>query len=144
MLREALREDKGGTYFVRASANSQKQPESGYKITLGFGCSPDNVADLTKTMFEKIEELKKTGPSEKNLQKVKETERRSFETDQKENRWWLNGLTRSLMNGDNPQEILTVQEVIDQVTAKDLKKIAKKFLNTKNYVKVVLVPEEKM
>ncbi|MCB9233107.1 MAG: insulinase family protein [Bacteroidia bacterium] len=141
MLREALREEKGGTYFVRANHQISTIPHTGYKIQLGFGCAPDNVADLTATMFAKIEELKKDGPSDKNLQKVLETMRRSIETDYKENDFWIKALDSGYRQGFDLNYMLEREKMINALTAKEIKKVAKKYLNTKNYVQVVLKPE---
>jgi zinc protease len=43
MLREALREEKGGVYSVGVYGSPSKYPRSDYSMIISFGCAPDRV-----------------------------------------------------------------------------------------------------
>lgn len=141
MLRESMREDKGGVYGVGANASPSKEPTPEYDITISFTCSPDNARDLMETALKDIETLKKEGASEKNLQKVKETQRKDLEIGLKENRYWMQGLVSAYRYNGDPENILKQTEAIDKLKSSDVKKAAKKYLNMDNYKSFLLMPE---
>jgi len=140
-LREVLREDLGGTYGVGVSASTSRYPDEEYSVNISWGCAPDRVDELLKTVFLQIDTLQNFGTTEKYLIKVKENQRRSRETNLKENRFWLNSLRFSYYHQREPSQILEYDQLVENLTLKAIKRAAQKYLNAKNYVKVVLYPE---
>ncbi|MEL6650788.1 MAG: insulinase family protein, partial [Bacteroidota bacterium] len=102
MLRESMREDKGGVYGVRASGSPSKEPKPEYAITISFVCSPENVDDLVNTAWNDIKTLQDEGASEKNLQKVQETQRKDIETGMLQNQFWMGQLYNAYRNDIDP------------------------------------------
>ncbi|MCX6352256.1 MAG: insulinase family protein [Bacteroidetes bacterium] len=143
MLREVMREDKSGVYGVGCYPSATHYPREEYSVTVGFGCSPDNADMLTKTVFEQMELLKKDGPSEKNMVKVKETMLRTREVDSKTNNFWSNMLRNVYFNGGNPVDVLKYNDFVNKLDAAALKKAANTYLKTDNMVQVTLMPEKK-
>lgn len=141
-LREAIREDKGGTYGVSVYGTPGHYPVQDYSLTIYFGCDPKNVSDLTKTAFDVLENIKKNGVDEKDMIKIKETLRREYEISFKENRFWLGAISNSYFDGENATEILDVPKMAEGLTSEDLKKAANLYLDQKNYAKFVLMPEK--
>jgi len=45
-------------------------------------------------------------------------------------------------NGEDPRETLKYEERINAITVQDIQETANKYLNTYNFIKVVLYPEE--
>jgi zinc protease len=88
-----------------------------------------------------IDSLKKFGPSPENLAKIKETDRRDREVGMKENQFWMAQLQYYRMNGEDPNAILTTGSLFENLTAQGIQNAAQQYLNTNNYVKVVLMPE---
>jgi zinc protease len=142
MLRESMREEKGGVYGVRVSPEMKKLPQAGYKLTIQFGCAPENVEDLIATALNDIRNLQQNGPSEINLGKVRETLRREHETDIQDNMFWYRTLRRLYQNGDSPEAVTTYDKWVESLTAKDVQETAKALLNMDRYVRVVLWPEK--
>ena len=140
-LREVLREDLGGTYGVGVSASTSRYPDEEYSINISWGCATDRVDELMKTVFLQIDSLQTFGTTEKNLNKVKENQRRSRETDLKENRFWLSSLRFSYYHQTEPLQILEYDKLVEKLTLKAVQRTAQKYFNAKNYVKVVLYPE---
>ena len=135
-----MREDQGGVYGVSVSGSASRYPKPMFTIQSTFGCSPENITKLTGTMINEMEKIKKDGPTEIDLNKVKETLIRDRETRMKENGFWLTLLQNHYLLGDN---ILTLDEYkvfINSITTTDIKAIAEMYLNTKNYVQVALTP----
>ena len=59
----------------------------------------------------------------------------------KENKFWLDNFRESYVNGTSPQQVLSKEEKIKAVTAKDIQAVAKKYLS-KDKVVAMLMPEE--
>ncbi len=140
-LREVLREDLGGTYSVGVGASASHYPEEEYSISLGFGCDPDRVEELTGVVFEQIDSLKTVGTTDFYLDKVKEIAKRNREVAMKENRFWLNGLGWVDFHGLDPLRYLHYSDMVDSVTVEAVQEAAQQYFDTSNYARFVLLPE---
>lgn len=141
MLRESLREEKGGVYGVRVSATPQRIPSQKFSVNISFGCAPENAEDLIETAKREISKLQKEGASEKNLQKIKETQRKEIEVGKKQNRYWLGQLRFSYLNELDLNKMGESSGRIDKLTAEDIRKAAAKYLSGENYMQFMLYPE---
>jgi len=141
-LREVIREDLSGTYGVSVSSALNLYPKQNYKVTISFGCDPGRTEELTNTIFQVIDSLKTFGPKDIYITKVKETQLRSYETSLKENTFWVRALQSYYFRKLNPDLILKYPELVGTLTSGKIKKAAVQYLNRKNYVEVVLLPEE--
>ena len=140
-LREVLREDMSGVYGAFSQGRLERRPQQRYDYVVGFGCAPENAAQLEKAVFDIIAEVKKSGIGQDYLDKVKEQRRRRLETDQKTNRFWLGSLADSYRYGLNPSEIVERERKgLEQVTSANVQRAARRFLG-KQYVTGVLMPE---
>jgi zinc protease len=117
-------------------------PVQDYSLTIYFGCDPKNVADLTKTAFDVLEKIKKSGVEEKDMVKIKETLRREYEVNFKENRFWSGAISNNYYDNENILDIPELPKMAEALTPDDLKKAANLYLNQKNYAKFVLMPEK--
>jgi zinc protease len=141
-LRDRIREEMGGTYGVRIRGDFDRYPRQQYKITISFGANPERVEELTQEIFTQIDSLRNFGTTESNLQKVKEMHRREYETNLKENGYWMSALRLRYQNNLDPADIIRGDEKIDQLALSDIQEAARKYLNPENYVRVVLYPED--
>jgi len=141
-LREVLREDLGGTYGVGVHASTSRWPDTEYSLNISFGCDPVRVDELTQTVFTQIDSLKNAGTTDKYLTKVKETQRRTRETNLKKNRFWLGTLRSATYYGSDPKDIMTYNDLVDELTLEDIQEAARKYFDENNFVKVVLFPED--
>jgi zinc protease len=140
---ESMREDQGGVYDVSINGSTSKLPKSRYTIQSTWGCSPDKITKMSRTVLDEMEKIKKEGPSEIDLNKAKETLIRERETRMKENSFWLSVLQNHFLIGD---KLLTMDEykaLINSFSSADIKAVANKYLNTESYVQVALTPAVK-
>jgi zinc protease len=142
-LREVIREEKGGTYGVRVGQFVTKIPAGRCRISVSFGCKPERVDELIYTAFTVLDSMKKFGPTVETVAKVKETQKRSREVSLKTNGFWVSQITSHLWYGEDPELILKFEEWNKALSADEIKAAANKYLDEKNYVKVVLYPEVK-
>ncbi|MFC2130192.1 M16 family metallopeptidase [Bacteroidota bacterium] len=141
-MREAIREDKGGTYGIYSRGTPTQFPIPTYRIDIGFGTDPERVEELMTTLLDLIKEMQSDEVDETYIQKVKEIQKRQHEVKLKENRYWLREIYNDLYNGDDLANILKLEERVDKLTADVVLKAAKKYFKWDNYAKFVLYPED--
>lgn len=141
--RESMREDQGGVYGVSINGNTSKLPESKFSVTATWGCNPENIKKLSQTVLDEMEKIKKDGPTEIDLNKVKETLIRERETKLKENGFWINALQNHFFTGDILLSLEDYKTFVNSFTGNSIKALAIKYLNTNSYVQVDLTPAPK-
>ncbi len=141
--RESMREDQGGVYGVSVNGSASKLPTPKYTIMSQWGCSPENIEKLSQTLLDEMNKIKKDGPTETDLNKVKETLIRERETQVKENTFWLSYLQNHYLFGNNILSLDEFKALVNSFTIKKIQAVANKYLNTSSYVEVYLTPKEK-
>lgn len=141
-LIENLREEKSGVYGVGAYGSMSQFPYESFKFNISFPCGPDNVEDLTAAALSEVEKLKNEGPTQKDIDKVKETERLDLKENMEKNRFWLSSIQSAYFNNANVEDIMKKQELIDQLNLETLKKAANAYLKEEKMIRVVLMPEK--
>jgi zinc protease len=99
------------------------------------------VEALGAAVFQEIDSLKANGARQQDVDKVKETLRRSYETNLKENGYWLGQLSAYYRIGDDPRLLLSYPQVIESLTPDLVKQSAARFLRTDNFIQVTLLPQ---
>lgn len=142
-LRDALREELGGTYGVEVSQSTDYEPWENYTFTIAFSASPDRLEELTDVAFQHIERVKAEGLSASTLDRVKEIQRRTHETRIEENGYWVGQLMYAAELGENPEAFQVYPSLIDGLTADMIRDAANEYLRQDNYVRVSLYPEQR-
>jgi zinc protease len=142
-LIEKIREESSGAYTVGAEGNISKYPRNSYFFSISFPCDPKRVDELTKQALEEVEKIQKGNIDEKDLDKVKEQRKRKMEVDIKTNRYWAGALQNYYFLGNNPEMIVDWESRLAWITKELMQNTAKKYINTKEYIRVVLKPEDK-
>jgi zinc protease len=140
-LREILREEMGGTYGVSAGF-SNTPPIKGYgTVTIQFGSAPENVDKMVAATLEEIERLKTEGPSEDDVNKVKELERRDLETNTRQNSYWQGSMQTVHMFGWDPAGIARRDQRTERLTRENIKEMFQKYFPMDRHTLVTLKPE---
>lgn len=142
MLRESLREDKGGVYGVFVGGSPERIPKSGCTTLISFTTDPNRVDELLAEVDKQKQSLIEKGPSEENLHKVIESTRRSWEVQLRENRFWLSVLAQYWRYGDDPHQILKIEDRIALITAANIQQVAKEKYQGESAIKGLLLPAE--
>jgi len=142
-LLETIREDLGGTYSISASQSAQKIPKSEYSISIDFGCDPKRTDDLIKRVFEEIEKYKASGPTEKQLNDEREALLKDFDSSMKQNSYLIGQLKLKYQYGEDPATLWNVPDYYRKLDAATVQQAARKYLDTKAFVQVVLMPEKR-
>jgi len=139
---ETLREKMSGTYSPGIMSSSTKIPLPQYTITTFFSSSPENIESLSRAVFATIDTLQRNGPSQVDVNKVKEELIRGHEVELKQNAYWMSYILAKDQNGEDVASAQAQYDaMIKKLTAAQVQQAAKQFFNMKNYVRVVLVPE---
>jgi len=141
-LRETLREDLSGTYGVSVSAGYTKVPIKMYNLSIGFGCNPERAEELVKVIFREIGDLRDKGPTEKQVNDVKEGLLRDYETNAKQNSYLLTQIYIRYQVSEDMKDFYAVPEYYSKLTPAAIQEAARAYLNNENYVQVVLFPEK--
>jgi len=143
-LREALREDKGGTYGVSVGGSCHRIPTERYEINLSFGSAPERVDELVKEVFAVIDSVKAGIVSDSNLTKVKEIPLRSRETALRQNGSWLSWMVDADEDGRDQRDFLRLPEILNGITSTTLRDAARLYLRTDQYARFTLLPATKV
>jgi zinc protease len=139
-LREVLREDLGGVYGVGSWGQLTRRPRQRYSYVVTFGCAPENVGKLREAVADVVADIKANGIGADYVAKVKELRRRAYETDVKENSFWVQQLASHYRHGTDPRDIAREATRADRVTSERVQKAAKRYIG-KQVIAAVLNPE---
>lgn len=139
---ESLREDLSGIYGGGMYGSLNKYPYNHYSIGITIPCGPENVDRLIEAALAEIAKLQAGGPSQDDLNKVKETWKQQYLVSIKENSFWAQQILQSMQNGSDPARILTYLQRVEALTPRDVQEVAKKYLDTKKPLLFILNPEQ--
>lgn len=140
---EELREKIQGIYSGGTSASVDKIPYSNYQIVFQLPCGPEKIDTLVLAMNAEIESLKKNGPTEEVLNKVKQQWIEAHKTSLQENGTWLNRILRDRFPGADADRFLNYEKYVSGLTPAQIKVAANMLLNGKNVFTAILRPEPK-
>lgn len=141
-LREAIREDKGGSYGVSVYHDMNRNPGDNFYIEIGFGCEPGREEELVEEMFKQIKLLQTELIDESYVAKLSENYKRGMEKEVfKDNELWTNNIASCVLY-DLPFESITDATTVPPLlTAENMKDLANQYLDLENYVLGILKPE---
>lgn len=142
-LRDILREALGQTYTVSVDL-SQDAPQKGDgHVEVSFGAAPENIAKMTDRVIEEVRKFRDGPPSDDLLNRAKETARRNYETQLKQNDYWLRRFEFVQMYGQDPRIITTRNDRIDALTPQTVQDAFRKYFPMARYTVVTLLPAPK-
>ena len=93
-------------------------------------------------MYSEIEKLKEKGPTEQEIANVKAQRRRSYETNSRENGYWLQRLVSTYQGGRDPTGLNNYLESLDRISVGSVHEAATSYFNFGTLVRITLMPEE--
>ena len=142
-LVEVIREKLSGVYSPRVIFRWDEYPKPTCDLIINFGCAPGSTDKLTDAVFKILKKIRKSGPTQVDLEKAKEALIRERETDVQKNSFWLDKLEAVYFNQADPALTLTYKDRVNAVTVDDLKKAADTYIDPEHYVRAVLKPQKK-
>lgn len=139
---ETIREEEGGTYGVSVNAGVDHYPVEKASMTIRFDCDPERAFELKDLVYKELENMAKHGPTEKDLDKVKENLLKDREQSKEHNSYYLSSIYNLYVNGINFNDPANYEMIIQDLTVKKVKKVMKQFFKDPNIVDIVFVPED--
>ena len=137
---EEIREKEGGTYGVSVAAQSDKYPKNEKTLQMSFDTDPDKAAHLKSIVYREIGKLAKQGPTAEELDKVVKNILKDREQAKPNNGYWMTTLKDYYQNGVNFDLPANYEDIINNMTIKEVKKFAKKYFAKPDVADVVFVP----
>jgi zinc protease len=141
-LGAALREEQSGTYGVKVTAEYQRVPQPEYEIEVDFNCAPERTEGLVKSLFSEIDRLRMDGPAEAHVRDIRAALLREYETASKENQFLVEEIAQRYEDGEDVRDVARIPALYDGLSAESVRDAARLYLDTRNYVRVTLVPEK--
>ncbi len=123
-LRELIREDKSGVYGISVDADISRLEEKKSYITISFSCDPKRRRELIDYVYKNIDKIKKELVKDKELDIYKKKFRVSYETNMREDSFWLNKMIDSHKFNEPLNSIYTLPKLVESISKEDIKDIA--------------------
>jgi zinc protease len=140
-ITDILREKMSLIYSGNASGSITREPYEHYRIGISLPCGPENTEKVITAMLGEIEKLKKQGPSQEELNKVKQNWFKEHKIDLRSNKYWLDDLQDSVLYGTDLAESLSFEARTNAMTAEDIQGATARYFNMENYLQAVMLPE---
>lgn len=141
-LIEKLREEEGGVYGAGANGNFRKLSYPGVTFSISFPCGPENVDKLIAAALAEVEKIKKSGPTQKDVDKVKEAVLVENKENLEKNNFWMRTLVTAATEDRSIDAFVDAESDVETITAKGIQDVANKYLD-ENYFLGILMPEKK-
>ncbi len=139
---QQLREQESEVYSPSVQTVYNKYPANRYGFIIAFGCAPANVEHLVGLVQEEMANLRLHGPDTVDIEKYTVGVRKNTELALKDNGFWLSYLAGQYENKEDVLQVMHWQEPVDGISVASLKEAAGRFLDGKNQIRFVLLPEK--
>ena len=139
---EIIREKNGDAYSPSASVSYELMPEGQVSWMFYIGCDPEKAQKIEKDCIKIMKQYMKKGCDKKTLSKVQEQMIVNRGKARQNNGFWMGQIQGSYMYNESRDYVEKYNEMVKNVTPKDIKALAKKYVNLDNYIVVTLRPED--
>lgn len=136
---EKIREEEGGTYGVSVHQEAEKLPKEGFTLQFQFDTDPDKRDELVKVMDNITTGIRKEGPSEEMVQKIKEYMLKQHTDDLKKNEYALFNTWQYYVHGID-REVDYVKNV-NELSVESLRQFTEQLLGQGNRVEVSMTAQ---
>jgi zinc protease len=133
---ERIREEEGGTYGVAVHGEVSSYPTGRFSLMIYFDTNPDLRDKLIAKIHDEFRKIAQEGPSETNVNKVKEYMLKKHTEDLRENRYWLKVLDDNSFYGiDNLSDYVAI---VNAITPASIRAFAGDIVSKGNNTEVVM------
>lgn len=135
-----LREQEGGTYGVMVKENLLCEPTPQSFIAIRFDTDPKIANKMVALVYKEIDNLFKSGVSDENLKRIKESFLKNYKTDNQNPLYWHNLLSTYALRGVNLDK--DYKNIVENLTSEKIVEAAKVALQKGNCVEIMMKPQE--
>jgi len=141
-LREVIREEKSGVYGISVNTKLSKIEKNRSEISIQFSCNPKRRAELISEVNKVIAKFKENPVSNKELTIYRKKFNKEYETDMKNNYYWLSKMIYSARdNNMSLDDIFELPKILSEISADEIQDMVNKIF-MKNVLQVELNPKE--
>jgi len=141
-INHEIREEKSLAYSIWASQSSPVSIKGYGRFYVEFGCDPEKVYDVLDAVTAEIKDIKENGVTEEEMESTRKVILSDYKEAIETNEYWLSELDGITIFNYDPEELLKFEEKYSSVTAEQVRHMANKYLNEKNRVLLIGLPEE--
>ncbi len=141
-LRELIREEKSGVYGINISADIARLEKNKSNAIIQFSCDPKRKDELISYVYKTINKIKKELVTNKELAVYKKKFKVSYQTNMKEDRYWLEKMVDSFKFNTPLEEIYQLPKLVEDISKEDIKDIANKIFD-KDILEAQLNPKRR-
>ncbi len=141
-LLEKIREEMGAAYSVGAQGALAQRSDGSYGLALQvYAPLKPELCDASREVIDQeLKNMAENGAEEHYISKIKEYLLKSYKEGERQNSSWLNYITSYYQDGLD--EYTTYEEVVKNITSKDIAEMTTKILASGNNAVVIMLPEE--
>jgi zinc protease len=139
-MQTEIREKRGLTYSVSArSSAATSYPETGFFGTV-FSADPEKVAEAATVAREMMLDFAKNGPTQAEMQTVRNQMKNILETQQKEPSYWVRVLSEMDQRGIRLEDVKNLVPQITGYSREDIVAVVNKYVKPAGQIEVVALP----
>ncbi|NMH89957.1 M16 family metallopeptidase [Flavivirga algicola] len=138
---ETLREEEGGTYGASTSAGLSKRPLQKASVSVNFDCNPEKVETLIAIVHEEINKIANGDIIQVDLDKTLTNYLKERKQQKDYNSYDMRLLTRFYREGYNMNDSKNFEDIINNITVKDIQNFAKALLKDAKSYEIVFKPK---
>ena len=141
-LIKEIRENESGVYSIGAHAGMRDIPDSKVYLGITFPCGPENAIRLKNNALKVYRDLLQNGPTDEDLNKIKQSWLSQYRKKAKENNFWLSYLADTDYYGYDAGRFFAFENFVNNMTTDDLRRVAQKYLSRpKSDITGIWLPE---
>ncbi|GAA3604261.1 insulinase family protein [Flavivirga amylovorans] len=138
---ETLREEEGGTYGARTNASLSKRPLQKASVSVNFDCNPEKVETLIAIVHEEINKMAEGHILQLDLDKTLTNYLKERKQQKDYNSYDMRLLTQFYREGYNMNDSKNFEDIVNNITTKDIQKFAKTLLKDAKSYEIVFKPK---
>ena len=141
-LLEIVREEMGAAYSVSASSSLSEISDGSHRINVQVYApvKPEMCDSALLVIRQELEAVATNGADDKYVSKVKEYLLKTYTENERRNAYWIDYIKDYYR--DNIDEYTDYPQTVQAITSADLAALARKVLDAKNNITVIMLPEE--
>lgn len=141
-LRENIREERSGVYFVQTMSEVQDFPTKSFILLTIMSCSADRVDELVDAITATMDSISAGQFDQKYIDSAKITLQKRYEESIRRNNYWMWNIDNSISEGSSLEKLLKYPELYAKIDRKVIVKSARQHLLHKdNLIKLIMLPE---
>ena len=137
---KSIREEKGGTYGVSVRGSHNTYPIHHYLMQIQFDTNEQMADELTDIVIAEIEKIAAEGPLAEDMDKTREFLLKDYKKNIEQNGWWSRTMQSYYDFGVD--YVNDYEDAVNNITSADVQALAKRMLDEKSMIKVVMRPEK--